>query len=1220
MINNFEEDLCYKFFIPFRIIDDLSIFENNESLRSQISLFFDWSLVENSIFNISLNELSLIPEFFLAFTAVTIITHCSLIAYNKKYNSVLLQFSVTSLCMLIVFLTLLLYLHEGSITVKHLSFEFSFLSDSLGFLAKIITIIASLFCMYLLQDYIIEYKINSTEYDLLMLYAILGLTMLITANDFGTIFLALELQSLSLYMLAGFKKNSIYSIESGLKYFILGALSAAYFLLGWSLLYGISGLFVLLGFHFFFFNIFSDVNSEVEKSVIEYKTSNNTQSNSSESIENSLTPFNNIFLDITNDLDDAGILLSFNNNFKIILKLAEFLCCDCCNNMPISISKNEPLSIEDEILKLYDSQKTKINYEEYQSIHCAFCRNYLESFKIIDENQVYGYKKENLKLEIEKKLYENKQIMQQPDNFEKKCWFCETLIENYKKAINEEERRIKIKTKKMINIYETGLSTEAFAYHYNFLETYFSKRNELTLNKFYKDLLINELFKTCDTAVDLGKYNVPVCQNIINRFNQAWEIEGLRSSILSNKIKKTCEKLKSTGRHNKICEAIKRLTLFENVEDASSYLSTNKIINLLINENFLDSITNCKEDEINIINEINKVDQGFLAKEFSEVSIRSLGFQTIVNEKKLKKKILVYSKIKNFCFEKKTQNNNASIAISESTLNQEKTFEYNDKITKQSNIDFIRHMKKVNAAQRCKIATLNIENFLFDEAIEKKKSSLNLTEQMCEALKQTDETICPVCEVIQKLIEKTFKMLENKKNESSYALLPYYELTDKMIIDLKNQLNQKIENQHNIIEKKHFKNPLLTELFDILKRIDYDKDLIVLVVQDIATACQEKVNKNDADLSFCNEIVKELQEYWRHIYYYKQITEFNELEKKTLSSTLDKELNNQVYTGYNISSENKEKIELNIKKKEIEIKTKKISYNKKSANKTNQSRLAESSLTLILISFFFKLAVAPFHLWSLDIYEGSLTSSTVFFAVVTKFSVIVILIKICYYGFYSLLKSSLYQSLIIASASSILVGSIAGLTERKLKSLLAYSSINNIGYILLALTIGTLNGIKTTVFYLIIYISSSLATWSGLVSIQLQKNRYMKKQNKEFGDIVMLRKTNPILTLTLQIALFSTAGLPPFIGFLTKMNVFITSIESHIFLVSLITILLSIISTFYYLRLVKITCFEKILVGKLYKPMKIKQSTVNTIFSFFLPYQFFKPWLSIFFSYKVVIC
>jgi NADH:ubiquinone oxidoreductase subunit 2 (subunit N) len=233
------------------LLGNLAIFESNENLRAQMSLFHYWESTQNSIFNISLHELSLIPEFFLAFTAVTIITHCSLIAYNKRYNNILLQFSVTSLCILIIFLTCLLYFHEGSVALKHLSFEFSFLSDSLGFFSKIITVLASLACMYLLQDYIIEYKINSTEYDLLMLYAILGLTMLITANDFGTIFLALELQSLSLYVLAGFKKNSIYSIESGLKYFILGALSAAYFLLGWSLLYGISGLFVLQGFHFF---------------------------------------------------------------------------------------------------------------------------------------------------------------------------------------------------------------------------------------------------------------------------------------------------------------------------------------------------------------------------------------------------------------------------------------------------------------------------------------------------------------------------------------------------------------------------------------------------------------------------------------------------------------------------------------------------------------------------------------------------------------------------------------------------------------------------------------------------------------------------------------------------------------------------------------------------------------------------------------------------------
>jgi hypothetical protein len=102
-----------------------------------------------------------------------------------------------------------------------------------------------------------------------MLYTILGLTMLITVNDFGAIFLALELQSLSLYMLSGYKKNSIYSIESGLKYFILGALSASYFLLGWSVLYGISGLFVLLGFHFFLFKNFSNFPALLIESGVE---------------------------------------------------------------------------------------------------------------------------------------------------------------------------------------------------------------------------------------------------------------------------------------------------------------------------------------------------------------------------------------------------------------------------------------------------------------------------------------------------------------------------------------------------------------------------------------------------------------------------------------------------------------------------------------------------------------------------------------------------------------------------------------------------------------------------------------------------------------------------------------------------------------------------------------------------------------------------------------
>jgi NADH:ubiquinone oxidoreductase subunit 2 (subunit N) len=291
-----------------------------------------------------------------------------------------------------------------------------------------------------------------------------------------------------------------------------------------------------------------------------------------------------------------------------------------------------------------------------------------------------------------------------------------------------------------------------------------------------------------------------------------------------------------------------------------------------------------------------------------------------------------------------------------------------------------------------------------------------------------------------------------------------------------------------------------------------------------------------------------------------------------------------------------------------------------SINSINKKKIFEYSLLLILISFFFKLAVAPFHSWSIDVYEGSPTSSTIFFATVTKISLFIVLIKIFYYGFYHFLKSFLYQFLINTSMLSVFLGSLTGITERKLKSLLAYSAINNTGYLLLAISIGTINGIKATIFYLIIYTSSSLAAWSGLISIKIIKNRHLKKESKDLSDIVMLRKTNPMLTALLILILFSSAGLPPFVGFVIKLEIFLTSIESSIFLISILIIITSILSTFYYLRIVKVICFEKILVGKLYKTLKLKQSLINCGISFFLVYQFLKPWFSILFSYKASVC
>lgn len=297
-----------------------------------------------------------------------------------------------------------------------------------------------------------------------------------------------------------------------------------------------------------------------------------------------------------------------------------------------------------------------------------------------------------------------------------------------------------------------------------------------------------------------------------------------------------------------------------------------------------------------------------------------------------------------------------------------------------------------------------------------------------------------------------------------------------------------------------------------------------------------------------------------------------------------------------------------------------IVLNEKKFENSNYCTLTIAALSFILISFFFKLAGAPFHLWSLDVYEGSPTSSTIFFSIVTKFSIVIALVRICYYGFYILFKKFLYQYFACISILSSFAGATATLQEKKLKSLLAYSSTNNMGYLLLSLTIGTLNSLKATLFYLIIYLSSTLATWSSLISIQIKKNRYIKKQNKDFGDLILIKKNNVMLTLFFHMAIFSVAGLPPFVGFLTKMNIFLVSIESYIFLLSLITILLSIIACFYYLRLIKITCFEKVLIGKLHQLIQINQSNITNFFGFFLPYQFLKPNFSIFFSYKMIIC
>jgi NADH-quinone oxidoreductase subunit N len=145
---------------------------------------------------------------------------------------------------------------------------------------------------------------------------------------------------------------------------------------------------------------------------------------------------------------------------------------------------------------------------------------------------------------------------------------------------------------------------------------------------------------------------------------------------------------------------------------------------------------------------------------------------------------------------------------------------------------------------------------------------------------------------------------------------------------------------------------------------------------------------------------------------------------------------------------------------------------------------------------------------------------------------------------------------------------------------------------------------------------SGLCIWSIFVLTRL-KNNHLKKQNKDLADLVLLSKSNKMLAIILTVALLSIAGLPPMIGFIVKFGIFLVVIEASMYFVALLSILFSVISTFFYIRIVKILYFEKVLTGKLYYPIKTKKAfIVNLLFYCFI-FLFINPTLLYLFSYKI---
>ena len=250
----------------------------------------------------------------------------------------------------------------------------------------------------------------------------------------------------------------------------------------------------------------------------------------------------------------------------------------------------------------------------------------------------------------------------------------------------------------------------------------------------------------------------------------------------------------------------------------------------------------------------------------------------------------------------------------------------------------------------------------------------------------------------------------------------------------------------------------------------------------------------------------------------------------------------------------------------------------------------DMSLLILSIGFLFKVSAAPFHFWSPDVYDAIPTVVTTFVAIIGKISIFVFLLELVHYTSNSLFSNSFSwtSSLLISSLLSLIIGTVLGLTQFRIKRLFAYSTISHVGFILLALTINSIESIQAFIFYLMQYSLSNLNAFMLLLAIGYSLYCY-SNENKKYSSLLDKNNSpiqlisqikgffyiNPLLSISLAITIFSFAGIPPLMGFFAKQMVLSAALDNGYVFLTLVAILTSVISAVYYLNIVKEIFFDK---------------------------------------------
>jgi NADH-ubiquinone oxidoreductase chain 2 len=259
-------------------------------------------------------------------------------------------------------------------------------------------------------------------------------------------------------------------------------------------------------------------------------------------------------------------------------------------------------------------------------------------------------------------------------------------------------------------------------------------------------------------------------------------------------------------------------------------------------------------------------------------------------------------------------------------------------------------------------------------------------------------------------------------------------------------------------------------------------------------------------------------------------------------------------------------------------------------------------LSILLIGFLFKVSAAPFHNWSPDVYDGVPTIVTTWLAIMPKISIFVLLLELQRgLGFTNASLSLLIDGvpfnvwknlLLVSSLLSLIIGTVVGLAQYRIKRLLAYSTISHVGFLLLALAINSEESIESFLFYLVQYSITNLNAFLVLLAFGYMIHTTVNRSDGNGTDIQFISditgqfRSNPLLGLSLTVCLFSMAGVPPLIGFFGKQMVLYSATHSGYYFLSFVAIIVSVISASYYLKIVRVIHFDTV-------DAEIESSTVS---------------------------